>query len=89
MNDSKSDKNAKKVVLAAYENNEIIVLLQKLHSDFNMLDSKMKEILNTDRLDMKILGNIAGKFNVANKELSEYAELRNKKIEELLKTIKN
>jgi hypothetical protein len=54
-----------------------------------MLDSKMKEILNSNNLNTEDLKNIVKKFNEANKELNEYAEQRNKIIIELLKTIKN
>jgi hypothetical protein len=91
MNDSKNDENAKKVIQSAKGKDEFINLLQKVHNDFIMLDKKMKEILNTDRIDRRSLGGIVviEKLKEVNKDLNIYAELRNKKIEELLKTIKN
>jgi len=89
MNDFKSDEKGKKVILPDYNKDELIVLLRKMHNDFNMLDSKMKEILNSENVDRESLGNIAIKLNEANKELNECAEIRNKRITELLKMIKN
>jgi hypothetical protein len=89
MNDSKSDETVKKVIQPTTDKTDLIILLQKVHNDFNMLDSKMKEILNTDGIDKETLGNIVEKLKEVNKDLNECAEIRNKKIEELLKTIKN
>jgi hypothetical protein len=87
--DSKEKKDSKKVVSSDFNKDELIFLFKKMHSDFNMLDSKMKEILNSNNLNTEDLKNIVKKFNEANKELNEYAEQRNKIIIELLKTIKN
>lgn len=74
----------KKIKQPAYSKEEIINLLQKVHSDFNMIDKKMKKILNVENLNV-----IDRKLIDANYILNECAEIRNKKIEELLNAIKN
>jgi hypothetical protein len=89
MNDSKSDEAAKKVIQPTTDKIDLIILLQKVHNDFIMLDSKMKEILNIDGIDRETLGNVVERLKKINKDLNECAEIRNKKIEEFLKTIKN
>jgi len=89
MMNPKAKKNSKKVVSSDYNSNELIVLFEKLHSDFNMLDSKMKEILNSKKIEVKNSGNIIKTFNETNKELNTFAEQRNKKIKDLLKIIKS
>jgi hypothetical protein len=75
-------------LLQAYNKNEIIILLQKVQNDFLMLDEKIKELLNTDIIDIEGLEVVDLNFDQSYNELNELAELRNKKIEELLKTVK-
>ena len=60
-----------------------------MQDDFTILDCKMKEILDSEDLDKESLGDIVVKLKESFMDLSECAELRNKKIEELLKAIKN
>ena len=82
------NRNEKKIMQPAYSKAELINLLQKVHYDFNMIDSKMKEILNAENIDAESLGNNLEKLKEVNNNLIEYAGIRNKKIEELLDTIK-
>lgn len=88
MNDTKNKEIVKKTIQSAYNKEKIIILLQKVQNDFNMLDSKMKEILNTDTVDIPGLEEDVKILNEANKALNYFADLRNKKIEELLQAIK-
>jgi hypothetical protein len=89
MNDLKNDEYKTKVIQPTIDKIDLINLLQKVHNDFNMLDNKIKEILNTDGIDRESLGNIIEKLKEVNKDLIECAEIRNKKIEELLKIVSN
>ena len=89
MNDFNSDNKPKKVIQSPYNIDDLIYLLQKMFNDFNMIDCKMKEILNSESIEKEGLQDIAKKLNEANIELNQCAEIRNKKIDELLKMIKN
>ena len=89
MNDFNDDNKPKKVILSPYNIDDLIYLLQKMFNDFNMIDCKMKEILNSESIEKEGLQDIAKKLNEANIELNQCAEIRNKKIDELLKIIKN
>ena len=48
MNDFNSDNKPKKVIQSPYNIDDLIYLLQKMFNDFNMIDCKMKEILNSE-----------------------------------------
>lgn len=87
MIDSKNEKAVKNVIQPATDKNELIILLQKVHNDYVMLDSKMKELLNSNGIDRESLGNDNEILKEAYKDLNKCAELRDKKIEELLKII--
>ena len=81
--------NNSKVTQPLFWEGYIQDLLQKMFNDFNMIDCKMKEILNSESIEKEGLQDIAKKLNEANIELNQCAEIRNKKIDELLKMIKN
>lgn len=89
MNNTEKDENKKKIMQPAYSKAELITLLQKAHNDFKMIDSKLKEILNAENIDAESIGNTIEKLKETNNNLIEFAKIRNRKIEELLKTIKN
>jgi hypothetical protein len=84
MNDLKSDKAAKNVIQPTIDKIDLVILLQKVQNDFNMLDNKIKDILNPDDVDKETLRNIVEKLKEVRKDLNECAEKRNKKIGELL-----
>lgn len=86
MNDSKSEEETKKIIRSTTDKNELIILLQKVFNDYAMLDSKMKELLNPDNSDV---GDVVENFKEIHKKLNKYANSRNEKIEELLKTIEH
>jgi hypothetical protein len=67
----------------------LITLLQKTQNDYNITDNKIKEILNIENIDMDSMGNVGAKLIEVNYDLIEFAEMRNKKIEELLNAIKS
>ena len=79
MNDFNDDNKPKKVILSPYNIDDLIYLLQKMFNDFNMIDCKMKEILNSESIEKEGLQDIAKKLNEANIELNQCAEIRNKK----------
>jgi len=83
MNDTK---NKEKTFRPGYTKSELIILLQKVQGDFQMLDSKIEELLNSDNIDAESLGSEIKKLRLAYAELNEIATLRNKKIQELLKS---
>jgi hypothetical protein len=87
MNNSISEIKALKALQPNYNRDDIIILLQKVQYDFNMLDSKMKAILDSENIDMESLGDVVKSFKEAYTELNEYAEIRNKKIKELLNAV--
>ncbi len=89
MNAIVSDKLVKKLIQPAFNKNELIMLLQKVQGDFTMLDSKIKELLDSDDFDIESMGEFAITLKESFKGLKECAEIRNKKIAELLKIIKN
>ena len=79
----------KKLIQPAFNKDELIMLLQKVQGDFTMLDSKIKELLDSDDFDIESMGEFAVKLKESFKGLKECAEIRNKKIDELLNAIKN
>jgi hypothetical protein len=72
----------------AYTKEEIINLLWKAQHDYNMIDSKIKEMLNVENINIKEFREVASKIYELNYDLIECAEMRNKKIEELMGIIK-
>jgi len=86
MNNTNSKEAVKATILHAYTKEEIIIILQKAFNDYNMVDSKMKDILTST--DIKSMEDVNWKLIIeANNILIEYAEKRNKIIEELLNII--
>ena len=83
MNDTK---NKEKTIQPGFNKNELITLLQKVHNDFNMLDSKLEELLNSENIDLESMRSDVKRLRIAYTELNEIATLRNKKIQELLKS---
>ncbi len=86
MNNSKSDE--KKLLYPVYNKAEIIIFLQKAQRDFNMIDSRIKEMLNVENINIEEFRDVAPKVYELGYELNECTETRNKKIEELLEIIK-
>lgn len=72
----------KKIKQPVYSKDEMITLLQKVQNDFVMLDKKIKEILNVENMSV-----VDRRLIDAIYILNECAEIRNKKIEELIKMI--
>jgi hypothetical protein len=71
----------------AYTKEEIIIILQKAFNDYNMVDSKMKEILKSGSSAIESKTDVNRKFIEANNVLIECARIRNNMLEELLITI--
>jgi hypothetical protein len=89
MNDSKNDKSVNKVIQSEIDKNDLIILLQKVLNDYDMIDCKMKELLNSNNFDKETLSNIIQKLSDVNKNLNDCAKQRNKEIVEFLKIINN
>ena len=79
--------NSKEATIqTAYNKEEIIIILHKSLHDYNMIDSKIKDILTST--DIKSMENVNRKLIIeANNILIEFAEKRNKIIVELLNII--
>jgi hypothetical protein len=54
-----------------------------------LIDNKVGNILRSDNIDIESMSTIDRKLIETNNNLTEYATIRNKVIEELLKLIKN
>lgn len=87
MDDLKIGKRSKKVNNSTIDKEELCIILKKIFHDFNMIDIKIEEILDPKILDKSSLGSVTRKLQEANAQLSAYAALRNRKIEELLNTL--
>ncbi len=70
------------IIQPAYSKNEIIILLQKALNDYNMIDCKVKEILNVESIESR--GKV---FEERNEFLTICSRKRNIKIEELIETV--
>jgi patatin-like phospholipase/acyl hydrolase len=73
----------------AYSKDEFIILLKKALHDYNMIDIYMKEMLISKDINKENMEDFVKKFNEANIILNEYSVIRNNKIEEILKSLKN
>ena len=86
MNDTK---NKEKTIQLDFNKSELITLLQKVQGDYQMLDWKIEELLNSEDIDVKSMGGDVKRLQEAYRELNDLAKSRNKKLQELLKSINN
>ena len=77
MNDSIGKKDVKTIIQTAYSKDEIINLLQKILNDYNMIDSKMKEILKFGSINIENYGKVFKECNDCQKYFNHM--LKNKK----------
>jgi hypothetical protein len=89
MSSNKEDNKENKVIQSEINKKDLIVLLQKVQNDYEMIDCKMKELLDPENIRNDANENDLRKLSDIFNDLSDFAKKRDKKIEELLKMMHN